>query len=261
MVGSLIGVLRGLLKKIFSSEDEINLEDFSKDKLANEKWIEHYFLVYTIKPEGASKDEYSNWVFNQQQELHRIIMGQIVGVDSQEKGNSLVYRGSMQKNTSIKRIGKSGQELFLIRFPDRRKTDKNKVFMLFRSSKPESYLFTPIQSIHALKILPSIEFGICAFTGIKPNPSTDLYLFKKGKPYFQQSDGIQFFEYPLEKRIELYAKSPTLEKLVFKSADNDFFFKDFIEALRNRVKDNPKLEKYHKAVERLLKEYKIEGLE
>ena len=47
------------LKKIFNSEKrEINIEEFAKDKLANEKWLYHYFLIPFPKSEKETNEEF-----------------------------------------------------------------------------------------------------------------------------------------------------------------------------------------------------------
>lgn len=266
----------GLFSKIknFFSNKEINFEKYSKNKLLNDKWIEHYFLIGFTFPD-VPKKEREFILENERRKIFDTVFGQIIRMDNVKKGKNIIYQGSLKKNitiliSNIKNVNVFGKKAkyceFLIRFVDLLPKDKKRLknqkgSIEFREKKKDkrSYFFSPLESIKLLKleILPAIEFGLVTRLGIKQNEAKDLFFFLKGKPYFRQFDGIQYFCYPIEKRIELFVKYPEIEEIAFKSIDNDFFFKDFIEKIKSRKNDNEHMRKYVLAVEKILAKYEL----
>lgn len=268
------------LKKTFATE-EINLEDYSYDKLANEKWINHYFQIGFTFPIVPKKDM-ELLLENERAKIFDVVIEQLINADIVKKDDYLIYKGSLKKNVTIliseiKKVDVAGKKTnyceFLIRFIDMILADKkakNKSLLIgFREKKPNdkrSYLFSPLESITAIKIkvLSSIEFGLIAHFGIKPTKVMKSggiiknFYWVNEELYYKEYDGIQYFSYPLKKRIELHAKNPELEKLVFQARDNDFFFEDFIKEMMSKKNDNKHMKKYCQEAEEIIKELKIQ---
>ena len=258
-------------KKIFSSTEERNIEEFSKDKLANEKWIEHYFKIGFEKLREENEKEFTMRIYKIKNEILSLITNKLIFVDS------LVFRGNIKKNVTITVIEPTKKHYeFLIRLVDSKKQEEvlgipkdNSKITLFDNKilahKKEDYLFSPLQDIILNKqnILPDIELGLISFLNIKPpkvmeqNRIIKSFQFVNKEPYYTEFDGIQYFGYPIKKRIELHVKNPKLEKVVFQTKDNNFFFKDFIEEIMSKKEDNEHMRKYCKAVEKLIENYKL----
>lgn len=71
--------------------------------------------------------------------------------------------------------------------------------------------------------------------------------------FFNNTDLIQFMEYPLEKRFKLFLEAPELEKKIF-----DWEFKEFIKWILEKEEENDLMRKYCDKVKELIKKYKIE---
>lgn len=261
------------LKDIFSSEEENILEEFIKDELANKKWIEHYFLISFKKPQKEKEQDFSFRIMNAKEAILNLILNIMISADSTRTKKEMIFRGSLKKSVTIKVIEpKKDYYEFLIRFSDYNgkmgpKAKKTGGIFLRekKSGKKKEYLFSPSQDIILNKqnILPQIEFGLLNLLKIEP---TDImksqkimksYEFIDNEPYYTELDGIQFFSYPIKKRIELYAKNQDFDKIVFQTGDGDFFLKEFIEEIMEKKNKNKHMKKYCKAVEELLKKFKV----
>ena len=92
------------LKKIFNSEKrEINIEEFAKDKLANEKWLYHYFLIPFPKSEKETNEEFIERANKMAEIIMSVVLGQLVASDKQDiDKRTFIYLGSLQKNDYMK---------------------------------------------------------------------------------------------------------------------------------------------------------------
>jgi len=249
------------LKKIFNSEKrEINIEEFAKDKLANEKWLYHYFLIPFPKSEKETNEEFIERANKMAEIIMSVVLGQLVASDKQDiDKRTFIYLGSLQKNVNIILINEGDNKFsFLVRFADTSvkdiKKSKNEG-LLIRNIKPRpinSYLFSPLQSLTTTKILPNIEFGLVAILKIQPHENMTYLTFDSKKPIVTQFDGLQYFTYPIEKRAKLYKKYPKIDKLLF-----GMDFLDFIDWIMEKKNDNEHMKKYCQAVKVILKKMDI----
>lgn len=250
------------LKSTFSSKEGIDLEEFSKDKLANEKWIEHYYKIGFDKPSGVKKEEFASRVMTTRNNL----LGQIA--------KKLISVKSLNKNITIKINEPTKKHYeFLIRFIDCKGTvfkgillEDGTFIRERRAGKNKDYLFSPLQQLILFKniehnILADIEFELMTSLNMKPTnvmKSGGLIKqlsFVKKELYYTETDGIQYFRYPIKKRIELYNKNHRLEKLAFPTIDN-FFFKDFIEEIMSKRNDSKQMKRCCREVENLMSKIK-----
>jgi len=81
------------------------------------------------------------------------------------------------------------------------------------------------------------------------------YLTFEGKePIVMEFDGLQYFSYPIAKRIKLYKKYPEIDKLLF-----GMDLMSFIDWVMEKKNENEHMRKYCKAVKNFLSELKQEG--
>jgi len=236
------------------------LEEFSKDKLAKQKWLYHYFKVPFTLDKGLTKKEQEETTNQLRENLLGFVLGAFTSADSKKIKGGYHYLGRLGKDITIKVINEKGQNYFLIRFIDTSK-EKQKLaqkvgegIILTNVSNPnkKSYLFTPLQSIIAIKIMPQIEHSIYIATGgIEPHKNMIHLTFEDNKPYVTEFDGIQWFSYPLERRIELGKKYPEIDKQLF----GENYLEKFIKWILKKKNYDNHMKKYCEGVEKLLKKY------
>ena len=73
-------------------------------------------------------------------------------------------------------------------------------------------------------------------------------IFEDGKPVVQQTNGLQYYSYPVKKRGELFKKYPAIEKKLFEGLS----FTEWIDWLMKKKNNNNHMKKYCKAVEKIL---------
>ncbi len=270
-------------KKTINSEEAINLEEFSKDKFANDKWIEHYFKIGFEKPSGESEEAF-NLRINQIRHKIISIIANLLMMSRQfnvkylhhQDNDSMAYfnngsssslatdyEGKLKKSVTIKVIEETkGHYEFLIRFVDVKKQEETITKnisepILFDNKalahKKIDYLFSPLQSLIMIDIAQRIEDTLCSILKIKPEQNKTWLKFDGKEPIVEQLDGIQYHSYQLAKRIELYKKYPEIDKRLF-----GWDFKEFLDWVMEKKNANEHMNKYCKAVEKRLKEQEIE---
>lgn len=256
------------LKDLLSTKKEL-LEELADDKLANEKWIEHYFKIGFEKLPKETQKDFDERIGKLHGQLFYVVFGRqgIVYKNQLERAGILTEK--LKKSVTIKVIEPTKKHYeFLIRFSDYSKKDFKEGGIQFREkkqSKKEDYLFSPFQELilSDTNILRDIEADLMRFLQIEPPEVMKAGKIMKrfslvdGKPYYEEFDGIQFLGYPIEKRIELYAINPQLQGEIFPTTDK-FYFKDFIEEILEKKKDDKHMEKLCEKVEALLEKYKVE---
>lgn len=248
------------IKGNFSTEEKKIIEKLSEDKLANEKWIENYFKIGFEKAQKESKESFAIRIDKTKNAILSLILGNL------HLGNS-VFKKDLKKSVTIKVIEPEKEHYeFLIRFSDFKEEDfKDNVIRWKKNGKAEDYLFSPLQTIiiNEKNILPNIEAELMQLLKIKPteqmksNTIMKLYSFVNNEPHYTEFDGIQYFAYPVKKRIELYVKNPKLERATFPMVERDYHFNEFIEEIMSKKEHNEHMKKYCKAVEGLLIGFRV----
>lgn len=214
--------------------------DYKKDKILNERWIEHYFALQLFKPKDMTTTQFENY----QEELVHEWIGKVspaveeysASKDKKSLTISKNYLSDILKSISIKcyNIKDLPQEYFralqykndittdtaflLVRFPSITKYQAENGFEegfireLPRNEKC-NYKFSPIQSQKFATVSAKIEWQIAVFSGVQPHALITLINGINNEVIVTEYDGIQYWYYPLSKRAELYTKYPELEKM------------------------------------------------
>ena len=215
---------------------KINLEELEKSPIMTEKWMEHYFKLPLHKPENKSHEVFWKYLDELSHEVLSIVLGQMVSSDSIELDDkTLIYKGRLKKNATIISFHESGDEYYmLVRFVDKKEDDDEKEpHIRYKSpSDKREYKFSPIDSLLSINILPNIEFGLVAYFKFEQcQPMTYLGFDDNQKPIVTGSDGVQYFAYPFEKRVQLYQEHPEIERKLFGMP-----FKEFIDWILEKKK-------------------------
>jgi hypothetical protein len=227
----------------FSSKP--NIEEFLKDKIANEKFIGHYFKIPLQKGENETDKEFFVSANKARTEVMNVVLGQ-----------SISSINEIKKSVNIFLSIEDEEPHLLVRFSDITKKQEEQVrkkgdviLSVIDPKKKESYLFFPLQSIKAKKMFVNIEFGLVSVFKIKTHEEKTWLKFEGKEPMVEQFDGLQYLYYPLAKRINLYKKYPKIDKQLF-----GWEFDDFINWIMEKRNANEHMKKYCKAVERLMPE-------
>jgi hypothetical protein len=218
-------------------------DNYKNSKIANKKFIEHYFKLNVMKQKGESKNEFNVRLENIGKELMSVVLGGL-----------LPYPNiSSKKSMTFKAIHDAGEQwYFLVRFPDIRKDMQESIITEKKKGDKRSYKFSPVLSLEAISALKQIEFQIHVVFGLESREETTEMVFEKGVPHIIQSDGIQEYSYPIKERLLLYKEHPELESNVFNQSAPKY-----LEWLMNRRNHNAHMKKYCNAVDKILKEIKL----
>jgi len=232
---------------------KITLEELEKSSFMTEKWMEHYFKLPLYKPENKSHEQFLDYLEESEPEILSIVLGQMVSSDSIELDDkTLIYKSRLKKNATIISFHGSGDEYYiLVRFVDKQDDDDEKEpHIRYKSPNDKrEYKFSPIDSLLSINILPNIEFGLVAYFKFKQHqPMTYLGFDDNQKPIVTESDGVQYFAYPFEKRVQLYQEHPEIDRQLF-----DVVFKEFIDWILEKKEDDDHMKKYCSEVEKILK--------
>lgn len=235
-------------------KSKMTLEELEKSPIMTEKWMEHYFKLPLHKPENKSHEEFWRYLDELEQEVLSVVLGQMAGADSIELDDkTLIYKGSLKKNATITSFHESGDLYYmLLRFVDKKEGDDDEKGLRIRYKSPSDkreYKFSPIDSLLSINILPNIEFGLMAYFKFEQGQSmTYLGFDDNQKPIVTDSDGVQYFAYPFEKRVQLYQEHPEIERKLFGMP-----FKEFIDWILEKRGDNDHMKKYCSEIEKILK--------
>jgi len=235
-------------KEFFSDDDK--WEEFCKDKFSDEKFSEHYFIV-PVDLEGLSKKKKELKITWLRDHLMSFAMGGVIKADT----HNGIIQCSLGKSISTKYIEEKEQSYFLIRFPDLTEKDLKEMKSFYRVVNPKkkrNYSFSVKQSLMAEKILYCVEEHIHLATGIKPREVMSFFYLKNKKPMVREDDGLQYFEFPLEKRIKLGIKYPKLHNKRFRIT-----LKEYINWILEKVESDSKMKEYYEAVVKLIKKYDL----
>ncbi len=259
--------IRNFFKEIIDYMDlyadkDFDLEEFSKDKLSKEKWLEHYFKIYFERLEKETDEEFEKRVGRLNEEVMNVVVANLIYADRSDiDKKSFAYRKSLKKNVTTKIFEEEKNKyFFLIRFVDSKKNEDKEFLdseaILVKNKSPKdrrSYHFSPYQSLIAVNILPQIQLAILGIFGIGQHENITHLIFDENRLIVTQFDGVQFFSYPLEKRIELFLKYPEVDELLF-----GLNIEKFLKWVLEKREQDEYMKKYCEKVDELIKKYKIE---
>lgn len=227
------------IKRLFGKKFDV--KDFENIAIANEQFILHSFQIQLEKIQGMNEEEF----FNNTDELKSKVLEKIIpyGLGLGEVSKNITTKGEFEK---------TDMAIIYVRFPNNKKEQKLEIK---QKTDLRPYEFSPIQSFKVQEVMRNIEYGLVTHFSLEQNTDNliNFTLNKKGEPIVTNTDLIQFMEYPLEKRFQLYVEASILEKKVF-----DWEFKDFINWILEKELESELMRKYCDKVKRLIKKYNIE---
>lgn len=248
-------------------------EEMLKSPILNEKWIFYGYRLGLKKPENLSHEDFLLFCKqNMQPDVIKIVTQIMIESDSVVTKKYLlsgipkeeVYLASIRKNPTSQVVWDEDYNYhLLVRFVDMAEKSIKKAieFGGFGTIEKDpceerEYNFSPIQMFEASRIIPNVETGLNSLFGIKSQEITNSFHFNEdNKPIVQESDGVGYMIYPIEKRAELFSKYPKVDKTLF-----GWVFKDFVSWILSKSNENSHMKKYCSEVENILYKYKIDKL-
>lgn len=240
-----------------------SLEDLNKIPLMNEKWLLAEFefpfpdslffqLSKVSSKENPTREEVIiGFVLPKLGELGRI------------------------KRLACKVNEKTNPPTVLLRFPDRSGGDEElegKIIYKDGKANEDEYRFTPIEDIKYREDFHAIEYTLLTMFGLEKLQTRDMVEFyfeglnghqeltekeiRKKRLMVERTDNISYFNYPLEKRVELFSEHEEAEKWLSKNLFGESL-KQSIEFIMEKEGTFKFSEIYCSEVEKLLKKYDI----
>lgn len=230
--------------------------------ILNEKWIENYFKFDLITPEDITINDFNRYYETELREkILNSVVGQMFGVDSNKSflGKKLYYKNSLKKNPTITCDcinEKEGVFELLIRFVDKKPDEDINQVITYKEKEindDRSYKFSPNESMIAGNIIRNVEFGLVSLLGLEQHElMTDHTFDENDNPIVTEFDGIQYFSFPFEKRIQLYLEDPNLEKKLF-----GLELKKYLKWVLDKEGKNEHMSKYCNKIKKLRDKYNI----
>ena len=218
------------------------------ESILNEQWIDHHFKITYVLP--GTKKEIKEKLTKIREELLGFVLGQAASFKLFDIGKSV--------NISINEDNQYGvqKHVILIRFANISKKEMKEGKPIARNVKPKDekeYLFSPKQSIEALDFLKAVGSLLRNLLKINSTRTQHWFHFKNKKPHVMEFSPIQFFSYPLEKRIKLFKEYPKEERKIFRG----FKLKKWLRWVMEKENDDDHMKEYCQAVQKLKEKYGI----
>lgn len=242
---------------------KLNLEDYASDYLLNEPWMEYYLIVILYKPKSFTKSEFETHTQDTSLQILNKLNGYITPLTQIQKTLTTFWYNApkLPKEYMLPQEGYSDitedTYFILIRFPDAKffgDVWAKKGGAYDKSKTKSNYKFSPIQFINFNENNIRISIDYVLRTMLKIDPADNrIKITKMGNEIIiNEFNGIQYFYYPLSKRIELYSKYPEIEELIFSSS-----FSEFSKWLFSKDKDVEFKKNIIAPTKKLLQKYKV----
>lgn len=249
------------IKSIFSGSPSI--EELEKIPLMNEKWITAEFefpfsdSVFTQLTKISSKESPTR---------EEVIVGFLLPKLG-EMGKTKRLACLVEKETTPPTV--------LLRFPDRDKEDEEmEGWITHKNTEKSEYRFTPIEQVkyqdcfHSIEkillttfrlkdIQTSLDMVEFYFKGLNEQEKLTEKEVRKRRVMVERTDNISYFNYPLEKRVELFSKQEEAEKWLTENLFGESF-KELIDFIMEKEGSFKFSEIYCSEVRELLKKYNID---
>lgn len=207
---------------------KIDLDFYAEDALLNEPWMEYYFTVILYRPEHLNKSKFEAHAQTTSEKILNELNGYIVPLTNMQKTITTYWYNALKlpKEYLLPQEGYSDitadTYFILIRLPDAKffgNVWAKKGGAYDNSKSKSNYKFSPIQIIkfNEQNIGTSIDWVLRTMLNINHSKNFTKITRQGNEIIVNEFNGIQYFYYPLSKRIELYSKYPEIEELVFKS--------------------------------------------
>jgi hypothetical protein len=233
------------------------------DKILNEQWITHYFGITLEKPKNNTTFEFEKYLGELNIRVLENILASTIGMSEIKKSVSTKSYPFSKLPREYSRPfdymkTTNNTYILLIRFPNITEKESKIGFKgdnsIFRySERNKNYKFSPNQSIKMDKIFNNIEHNLHIWYGLKPVDQIMNSIHGIGDEIIVTTfDTIQYYTYPISKRIELYKSFPKIEKQVF---GNDF--KYAMNTILNMENSSDPMKKNKIRLNNLLKKYNV----